>query len=65
MANAPIVVAEGDEEVEVEYDSDGYPIVPDKAKVRGRAGRGAGSPVCDLSCSLSLSLSLSLSPSCC
>ena len=35
MANAPIVVAEGDEDVEVEYDSDGYPIIPDRAKVSG------------------------------
>ena len=33
MANAPIVVAEGDEDIEVEYDSDGYPIIPDRAKV--------------------------------
>ena len=27
------MVAEGDEEVELDYDSDGYPIVPDIAKV--------------------------------
>lgn len=33
MANAPIVVAEGDEEVELEYDSDGNPMVPEKARV--------------------------------
>ena len=33
MANAPIVVAEGDEEIEVEYDSDGNPIVSEKSKV--------------------------------
>ena len=34
MANAPIVVTEGDDDLELEYDSDGYPIVPDRAKVR-------------------------------
>ncbi|CAI8017258.1 ATP-dependent RNA helicase DDX42 [Geodia barretti] len=33
MANAPIVVAEGDEDIELDYDSDGYPIIPDRAKV--------------------------------
>ena len=33
MANAPIVVAEGDEDIELEYDSDGYPIIPERAKV--------------------------------
>ena len=33
MANAPIVVAEGDEEIEVEYDSDGNPMVSEKSKV--------------------------------
>ena len=33
MANAPIVVAEGDEEVELDYDSDGYPIIPERSKV--------------------------------
>ena len=36
MANAPIVVAEGDEDIELDYDSDGYPIVPDRAKVGPR-----------------------------
>ena len=35
MANAPIVVTEGDEDVEVDYDSDGYPIVPERSKVSG------------------------------
>ena len=34
MANAPIVVAEGEEELEVDYDSDGYPILPERSKVR-------------------------------
>ena len=33
MANAPIVVAEGDEELEIDYDSDGNPIVSDRLKV--------------------------------
>lgn len=33
MANAPIVVAEGDEELEVDYDSDGNPIFSDRLKV--------------------------------
>lgn len=33
MANAPIVVAEGDEELEVEYDSDGNPMVSERSKV--------------------------------
>lgn len=33
MANAPIVVAEGDDEIEVDYDSDGNPIVSEKSKV--------------------------------
>ena len=33
MANAPIVVTEGDDDLELEYDSDGYPIIPDSAKV--------------------------------
>ena len=33
MANAPIVVAEGDDDIELEYDSDGYPIIPERAKV--------------------------------
>ncbi len=33
MANAPIVVAEGDEEIEVEYDSDGNPMVSEKSRV--------------------------------
>ena len=32
MLNAPIVV-EGDEELEIEYDSDGNPMIPDSAKV--------------------------------
>ena len=36
MANAPIVVAEGDEDIELDYDSDGYPIIPDRAKVGPR-----------------------------
>lgn len=27
------MVTEGDEDLEVEYDSDGYPIIPDRAKV--------------------------------
>ena len=34
MANAPIVVAEGEEDLEVDYDSDGYPILPERSKVR-------------------------------
>ena len=34
MANAPIVITEGDEDLEVEYDSDGYPIIPEVSKVR-------------------------------
>ena len=33
MANAPIVVAEGDDDIEIDYDSDGYPIVPERSKV--------------------------------
>ena len=33
MANAPIVVTEGDEDLEIEYDSDGYPIIPERSKV--------------------------------
>ena len=33
MANAPILVAEGDEEIEVDYDSDGFPIPSESAKV--------------------------------
>lgn len=33
MANAPIVITDGDEDIEYEYDSDGNPIVPDRAKV--------------------------------
>ena len=33
MANAPIVVAEGDDEIEVDYDSDGNPIVSEKSRV--------------------------------
>ncbi len=33
MANAPIVVADGDEDIELEYDSDGYPMVPERSKV--------------------------------
>ena len=33
MANAPILVAEGDEEVEVDYDSDGFPIPSESSKV--------------------------------
>lgn len=34
MASAPIVVAgEGEEEVELDYDSDGNPIVPERSKV--------------------------------
>jgi len=33
MANAPIVVAEGEEDLEVDYDSDGYPILPERSKV--------------------------------
>lgn len=33
MANAPIVVADGDDEIEVDYDSDGNPIVSEKSKV--------------------------------
>lgn len=32
MLNAPIVV-EGEEEIEIEYDSDGNPMIPDSAKV--------------------------------
>ena len=34
MANAPIVVTEGEEDLEVDYDSDGYPILPERSKVR-------------------------------
>ena len=33
MANAPIIVAEGDEELEVEYDSDGNPVFSESSKV--------------------------------
>ena len=33
MANAPILVADGDEEIEVDYDSDGFPIPSESAKV--------------------------------
>ncbi|XP_064401844.1 ATP-dependent RNA helicase DDX42-like [Halichondria panicea] len=33
MANAPIVVAEGDDDIEIDYDSDGYPIIPERSKV--------------------------------
>ena len=33
MANAPIVIMDGEEELEMDYDSDGNPIVPDRAKV--------------------------------
>ena len=33
MANAPILVAEGDEEIEVDYDSDGFPIPSESARV--------------------------------
>ena len=33
MANAPILVAEGDEEIEVDYDSDGFPMPSESAKV--------------------------------
>ena len=33
MANAPILVAEGDEEIEVDYDSDGFPIPSESSKV--------------------------------
>ena len=32
MLNAPIIV-EGEEEIEIEYDSDGNPMVPDSVKV--------------------------------
>ena len=31
-ANAPIIVEE-DEDVEIDYDSDGYPIIPEKCRV--------------------------------
>ena len=31
-ANAPIVV-EGDEDAEMDYDSDGYPVISEKSKV--------------------------------
>lgn len=31
-ANAPIVV-EGDEDVEMDYDSDGYPVISEKSRV--------------------------------
>ena len=33
MANAPILVAEGDEDIEVDYDSDGFPIPSESSKV--------------------------------
>lgn len=33
VANAPIVVGEGEEDIELEYDSDGNPVVPEKSKV--------------------------------
>ena len=33
MANAPILVADGDEDVEVDYDSDGFPIPSESSKV--------------------------------
>ena len=37
MASAPIVVAgEGEEEVELDYDSDGNPIVPERSKVSSK-----------------------------
>lgn len=43
VASAPIVVAEGEEELEVDYDSDGNPIMPERAKVSGRGlGQKAG-----------------------
>lgn len=33
MANAPIVVGDGDDDIEVEYDSDGNPMVSERSKV--------------------------------
>jgi ATP-dependent RNA helicase DDX42 len=33
MANAPIIVADGDDELEVEYDSDGNPVFSESSKV--------------------------------
>ncbi len=33
MANAPIVVMGEEEEGEVDYDSDGNPIIPERSKV--------------------------------
>ncbi len=33
MANAPIVIADGEEDIDIEYDSDGYPMVPESSKV--------------------------------
>ena len=33
MANAPILVAEGDEDIEIDYDSDGFPIPSESSKV--------------------------------
>ena len=33
MANAPILVAEGDDDVEIDYDSDGFPIPSESSKV--------------------------------
>ena len=33
MANAPIVITGEDDDVDMEYDSDGYPIVPERSKV--------------------------------
>ena len=33
MANAPIIVGEGDDDIEVEYDSDGNPVFSESSKV--------------------------------
>ena len=34
MANAPLVILDEENEQDIDYDSDGNPIIPESAKVR-------------------------------
>ena len=63
MANDPILVADGNEEIEVDYDSDGFPIPSESAKVIDPLppiDHSAVSNVCLLVTDFLFSLSLSL-----